>query len=134
MFLKKMVYVSLLAIGVSGVAVAGGSLTLHNATNEFSTSIVNSGACSTWLGAIGTTAPGATNTIDAGTIKKACTFWPHNCQAAIYMQQNCGGPVVAVATFDTDKGVVAVTNNNIGYTLTVDPANKFSIEVSYTPK
>lgn len=80
-------------------------LTIVNDTNRDSTSIINHGLCSTILGDSGVTKAHSTNVVAASTVKKACFFNKTNCQADVYMTNNCTGPKVATVIFDISTGV-----------------------------
>jgi hypothetical protein len=85
-------------------------LVTRNDTDLDSTSIINNGACSTILGAIGTTHAHSTNVVPGGKVKFACLANLHNCKADIYMTSNCnksGATPVATVYFDVDTGLKA---------------------------
>lgn len=83
-------------------------LITHNLTDFDSTSIINNGACSTILGATGTTHAHSTNVVPSAKVKFACLANIHNCKADIYMTPNCnksGSAPVATVYFDVDTGL-----------------------------
>lgn len=80
-------------------------LIIQNDTKQPSTSVINGGACSTIIGASGTTEPGRTNPVKGNLVAFVCGKHITDCKADIYMARNCKGPIVANAEIDLEHGV-----------------------------
>jgi hypothetical protein len=107
---KKILSAGLVVLGISfsfsaHAFIANSDLTIVNDTNHDSTSIINNGLCSTILGDSGVTKAHSTNVVKADILKKACYFSQHNCQADVYMTNNCSGTKIATVFFDIATGV-----------------------------
>lgn len=112
MSFKKTIISSLLTIGIAAISMqanAGQSLTIVNHTNQDSTSIINNGLCSTAFGSDGVTSAQTTHVINDKLIALACFANSSNCKADIYMTNNCSGPIVATAIFDTKTGMKSIS-------------------------
>lgn len=131
---NKILAVGLLSSFISAPLFAA-DLTIHNDTDAWSTSVTNKGSCSTILdkmGYKGETAPRTTNKIPAAAIFVACNIHIHDCAADVYMTNNCTGPIIATAVFDTSKGIQSITaKDNSKYILT---ASKNSFEITLSEK
>lgn len=114
---KKYLFFSFFALGLP--LAHAGSLTIINNTNQFSTSIINKGMCSSGLGKVGVTEPGGRNVVDEKIILLACGLAANHCQADVYLTKNCTGPVLTTVVFDIKTGIKSVTPPGIpGYTIT----------------
>jgi hypothetical protein len=81
-------------------------VTIHNNTDQPSTSIINNGICSSYLpGGIGVTQPHSVNTIPSVTVYSACWADRDNCKADIYMTSDCSGPLIGKVTLSVSEGV-----------------------------
>lgn len=118
MFLKKYLSALLLIGSVSlSVHAIAGDLTIANNTNHDSTCIINNGACSNIMGAVGVTHAHTTNVVPEKLVTKACMFNKINCTAAVHMTNNCTGPTVAIVVLDVVKGIkeVQLIDSSQGY-------------------
>ena len=94
------------------------NLVIVNNTDKFSTSIINSGMCSSGL-AGGVTKPYSTNIVDERIAKLACGIFKTNCRADVFLTNNCSGPILTTVVFDVSLGVKSVTPAAIpGYEIT----------------
>ncbi len=110
MSFKKNIVTGLLTIGVSMASIHGyaQALTIVNNTDQDSTSVINGGLCSTVFGSDGVTKAHSTNVVSDKLIALACVLNSSNCKADIYMTNNCSGPVIASAVFDTKTGMKSI--------------------------
>lgn len=128
---KKMILSGLCLISLSvPFSLQAANLTIKNETNRDSTSIINHGACSTILGSSGVTKAHTTNVVSESTLLKACFLNRTNCQADVYMSNNCSGQKVATAIFDVYTGLKSVQVFDSSYTF---DGNAFSIIISGGP-
>lgn len=113
MFIKKTAQIaaSIIIAALPFTASAAG-LTIDNQTDFDSTSVLNNGACSTILGSDGITKAHTRKTVSESKIRLACIGHWSNCKAEVYMSNNCTGPVVATAYFDTKTGLKKETIQN----------------------
>jgi hypothetical protein len=101
-----MLYKTLLAIALAApLSAMAGALTIVNNTDQDSTSVINSGACSDILGDSGVTRAHTTNVVPENLVAKACIFNKVNCKAEIHMTSDCTGPVIATVVFDVKQGI-----------------------------
>jgi len=84
-------------------------LTIVNGTDLPSTSRINGGFCSTVLGSVGVTEPGATNVVPQATVEGACWINKTSCNAEVFMNRNCAGTPVATVTINTATGITGVS-------------------------
>lgn len=125
MLLKKSVCLIGLSIGLclSAAPVFAQALTIVNNSNSPSTSIINNGICSSQLGSDGVTQPHTTHVVNDKIIALACFANPSNCKADVYMTNNCSGPLVATAVFDTKNGMKSIKNFSDKYKFTIGAFN-----------
>lgn len=111
---KKISIICLIAIGSlpllanAGIFSASSNLTIVNNTNRDSTSRINGGPCSTFLGAVGITHAHSVNVVPARTVGLACIANRANCTANVYMTSNCSGPVVGTVILDISSGIKSI--------------------------
>ncbi len=130
-FVKLSVVLSALALPMSALA---DSLTIVNNTNAYITSTVNPGTsgslCSSSMpGGYGITPPHSTKSIPSLAVVAACGFsHQHDCKADIHLSNDCSGPAIGRAMFDTSKGILEAGSNDTnyhitysGFTATIDP-------------
>ncbi|MBX3708911.1 MAG: hypothetical protein KIT56_10200 [Gammaproteobacteria bacterium] len=131
MKVKKIVYSSFLAACMSSVPfIAQASLTIVNNTDQDSTSIINNGICSDSLPG-GVTKAHSPNVISDVIIGLACLGHPSNCQADVYMTNNCnkeGAAKVATVLFDTKAGIKNISMNSTTYKIT---GSGFNVQLNY---
>lgn len=118
----------LLAFGLT-TAVHADPLKIVNNTDYDSTSVINKGACSSLLPG-GTTRAHTTNVVSERLIKTLCGN--KDCQADIYMQPNCKGPVIASVVFNVKTGLGQITTpiNGFGF----EKLGPFAIVIKGGPK
>lgn len=124
MHYRKSILASALTIGLSFIsmqAYAAQSLTIVNNTNQDSTSRINGGLCSTVFGADGVTKAHSTHVVGDKIIALACVGNSSNCKAEIYMTNNCSGPVVGTAVFDTNAGIKSIDVVSDIYKFGIEP-------------
>jgi hypothetical protein len=133
MSVKKIIFTSLVAMSMSSISMMAyaGDLHLINNTNFDSTSIINSGMCSSsLLGNNGITKAHGTNTVADSMVKMACLKISDpkglNCTADVYMNKNCSGKKVATVVLDVSTGVKKVTVHSSEYKIT---ASGFNIQM-----
>jgi hypothetical protein len=119
MFVKKTIATTLFTLGLSLPLFAHAELVIDNDTNQPSTSIINSGFCSTTiLGDDGITPAKTKKTIPDWQIDLACIGDTDNCRADVYMTNDCTGDVITSVIFSTSTGIKSVTTPINGYTIT----------------
>jgi hypothetical protein len=108
--MKKMMLGILITLGLATIAMTAqaADLTIVNNTNKDSTSIINSGMCSSYLPG-GVTKAGETNTVPASIIRSACKKHETDCNADVYMSNNCSGNKIATVNFDITVGVKKIS-------------------------
>lgn len=130
MSFKKIISASLMALVIVPFA-SNASLTISNQTKHDSTTIVNSGFCSTKiLGKDGITKPGETKVISDLKIRLACMTNLENCRADVYMTGDCTGDIISTVIFSIKTGIKSVSPPKDGYSVSYSP---FSITVSGGP-
>ncbi len=110
MIVKKMLTTGLVALAVSlpVYAFALSDLVVHNKTDQYSTSKLNGGRCSSETGEV-TQPKENPHTISGYKIAAACMGHTSDCVAEIYMTNNCdksGGQSIAIAHFNALKGTL----------------------------
>lgn len=123
---RKSIFASALSIGLSLIAAqsfAAQALTIVNNTNQDSTSKINGGLCSTVFGSDGVTKAHSTHVVSDKIVALACMGNSSNCKADIYMTNNCSGPVIATAVFDTNTGVKSIDVVSDIYKFGIGPFN-----------
>ena len=124
MVVRKKLLNTFLAISISSLPVFAHAgiyspdLNIINNTDNFSTSIINNGACSTILGDIGISKPNSKSTIPGSKVRLACILNTSNCSADVYMTNNCTGNKIATVTFDVNQGVKLVKMDTTAYLIT----------------
>jgi hypothetical protein len=121
MAMNKVISSVLLAISISSVSMASqAALTLVNNTNRDSTSIINSGVCSSKL-PNGITPAHTTNVVGDTVIKLACIKDKTNCTADVFMTRDCSGNRIARVSFNVNTSTVtSVAMNTSEYKISVD--------------
>jgi len=130
--MKKKTVISLILAGLSMVPfyAYANDLIISNNTNFPSTSVINHGLCSTILKEAGVVKPHEQNHVVPGDkVKWACTIFPSNCQADVYLTDNCQGPLIASVTFDVNSGIKSTVIKDAkykvvgsGFNITLNPA------------
>lgn len=124
MHYRKSILASALTIGLSLISMqsyAAQSLTIVNNTNQDSTSKINGGLCSTVFGSDGVTKAHSTHVVSDKLVALACMGNSSNCKAEIYMTNNCSGPVVGTAIFDTNTGIKSMDVVSAIYKFSIEP-------------
>lgn len=115
----KTALATLIAAALPLSALASPDLFIHNSTDNYSTSIINNGFCSTKLGEAGVTKPGEKNhQVSGGTVRLACIGHWTDCKAKVYMSADCTGPVVATVLLDIEKGIKSIEPQDPSFTVT----------------
>ncbi len=116
--MKKKIATSLILAGLSMVSFSAqaNDLLISNNTDLPSTSVINHGLCSTILKDAGVVKPHEQNHIvPSDKVKWACTIFPSNCQADVYLTNNCQGPLIASVTFDVNSGIKGIVVHAANY-------------------
>jgi len=103
---------SIIAVGticLSSLALAGQPLTIHDNTDFPSTTIANNGPCSSIL-SDGVTQAHTTNVVSEKSIKAACILNKENCDARVYLSNNCSGAFIAHVVFSINTGIKKIDN------------------------
>lgn len=119
--MKKFVKLSaLLGALVLPAGAFADSLTIVNNTDFYITSTVNGSICSaTMPGGYGITPPHSTKSIPSLAVIAACGLsHQHDCKADIHLSNDCSGPAVGSAIFDTSKGILQAGANDAKYRIT----------------
>jgi hypothetical protein len=112
---KKILYFGLTTIGLTlPLSLHATDLTITNDTNRDSTSIINHAACSTLLDG-GITKAHTVNIVKEKILFTACFLNRNNCQADVYMTDNCTGPKVATVIFDIYSGLKSIQTFDNSY-------------------
>ena len=131
MFVKKTIATTVLICATAFPLIGYAELVIHNETNQFSTSIINHGSCSTdILGDDGVTPPNTTKTIPDWQINIACYPDYENCIADVYMTNNCSGKLITTVTFSATTGIKNATKPVDGYDIKY---SGFSVTLSGGP-
>jgi hypothetical protein len=106
---KKILLKSLFAILASGsMTLSYADLTITNNTNFDSTTITNKGSCSTILGEHGVTHPHSTNQVSRMQLLLACGRHVTDCEAQVFMTNNCTGSPIADVMLSEVSGIYKV--------------------------
>lgn len=128
--LKKIALMSLIALSLPLTTFAT-PLTIVNNTAQFSTAVLNGMMCSSRLpGGVGITSPHSTNVVSERILKLACLGHSSNCQADIYMTNDCSGGKVGSAYLNTATGIYSVAVSDPRYAVTY---NGFYVTISGGP-
>lgn len=127
--MKKKILITSIVLGLGLASVTNAQpLTIKNDTNHDSTSVINKGACSSMLPG-GTTRAHSTNVVSERLIRTLCGN--KDCNADIYMEGNCKGPIIATVKFNVNTGLGAISKPINGYSF--DRLNNFAIVIKGGP-
>jgi len=139
MFVKKMVFNTLFAIGMSlpVLAFAANDLVITNDTNYPSTSKMNphkagGGVCTSSIPGIdGVTQPHQPKTTPNWQVRVACILDLENCQAFVYPNTNCSGNPIAKVVLSVSSGIKDAQVLQAGYSIPAHGA--WDIKISGGP-
>lgn len=106
--LNKVLGVFLLS-SFCGLANAAHDLTTINDTDFYSTAYINHRSCSSSIpGGEGITPPHGKKTVSGFLVGLACMGNSSNCNADIYLDDDCHGKPIATVILDTSTGVKSI--------------------------
>lgn len=113
---KKFGIISAISISFFAHAALANDLVIQNNTNYYSSSVINGGMCSSNIpGGSGVTAPHSRNVVKDFIMRTACFQNSSNCQADVYMTNNCTGQIIATVFYDVNNGIKSITVKDSSY-------------------